>query len=449
MSDQTTNLGLPFLMPAQAQKHVTVNESLLRLDALAQASAQSRTLLVQPGAPSDGQVWILPAGKTGAEWGGYANHALAYYRDGAWEQIQPKAGWTAYLADEGLSVVFDGVAWAPALADVDDFVSAPTLASLNGGALAGLRNGLINGCFRVWQRGSSFPVTTSAYTADRWVASAQLNGAGAATVSRQAFTPGAPLGAGNGEPEYFLRYDQTTGTASGQPSLVQRMENVRTFAGDQVAISAWLKADTSRTVHVYVNQSFGSGGSSAVTTLAGTFAVTASWQKFSTVVTVPSVAGKTIGTSSFVTVSLWFPAASTFTVDIARVQIEPGGEATPFEPRPIAFEEALCRRYYERQGGAGYGIFGQGFADTTTQARVTVLCAPKRIVPTVASGGVFQLLKQANTAMATTSISFAAFSPTNGVQATPIVASGLVAGEGVILRANNDAAAYIDFNAEL
>src|SRR5262249_4668949 len=36
MTEATANLTLPFLISGQAQKHVTVNESLLRLDALVQ-----------------------------------------------------------------------------------------------------------------------------------------------------------------------------------------------------------------------------------------------------------------------------------------------------------------------------------------------------------------------------------------------------------------------------
>lgn len=37
MPDTTANLGLPFILPAQAQKHVTHNEALQRLDVLVQA----------------------------------------------------------------------------------------------------------------------------------------------------------------------------------------------------------------------------------------------------------------------------------------------------------------------------------------------------------------------------------------------------------------------------
>jgi hypothetical protein len=76
MSDQSTNLSLPFLQPAQAQKHVTVNESLLRLDAIVQLSVVSATTSAQPGSPVDGAMYILPSGKTGAAWGAMANEAL-------------------------------------------------------------------------------------------------------------------------------------------------------------------------------------------------------------------------------------------------------------------------------------------------------------------------------------------------------------------------------------
>jgi len=67
MSDATARLQLPFLLPAQAQKHVTLNQSLLRLDALVQTSVLSATTAAQPAAPADGDLYLLPAGKTGAD----------------------------------------------------------------------------------------------------------------------------------------------------------------------------------------------------------------------------------------------------------------------------------------------------------------------------------------------------------------------------------------------
>ena len=111
MTQQTANIQLPYLASAQAQKHVTINESLRRLDALVQLSATSATLTAQPASPADGAIYILPAGKTGSAWGAMANGALAYYRDGAWEQIIPREGWLAYAQDADQMLLYNGAAW--------------------------------------------------------------------------------------------------------------------------------------------------------------------------------------------------------------------------------------------------------------------------------------------------------------------------------------------------
>ena len=117
MSETTPNLDLPLVMPAQAQKHVTVNESLLRLDALVQAQAQSRSLAVQPGAPESGQCWLVPAGASGADWALMTPGELAIWRDGFWSEVSPKAGWRVHVLDEARDVVFDGSNWHLAGAD--------------------------------------------------------------------------------------------------------------------------------------------------------------------------------------------------------------------------------------------------------------------------------------------------------------------------------------------
>lgn len=111
MSQQTTQLQLPFLQSGQAQKHVTANESLLRLDALVQLAARSATIAAQPASPSDGDIYILPSGKSGADWGAMAVGALAYYRDGAWEELTPREGWIAFVADSDEIATYSGAAW--------------------------------------------------------------------------------------------------------------------------------------------------------------------------------------------------------------------------------------------------------------------------------------------------------------------------------------------------
>lgn len=119
MSENSTRLGLPYLVSGQAQKHVTVNESLLRLDALVQLTAVSATLAAQPAAPSDGDIYILPAGKSGAAWSSMPDGALAYYRDGVWEQLTPKTGWRCYVTDQNALLVRGANGWFSLGADSD------------------------------------------------------------------------------------------------------------------------------------------------------------------------------------------------------------------------------------------------------------------------------------------------------------------------------------------
>ena len=107
----TSNLQLPYLAVGQAQKHVTLNQSLRRLDAIIQLGVVSATTAVQPSSPTDGDVHIVPSGKSGAEWSAYANWSLAYYRDGAWEQITPREGWIAYVRDADRVMIYTGAAW--------------------------------------------------------------------------------------------------------------------------------------------------------------------------------------------------------------------------------------------------------------------------------------------------------------------------------------------------
>lgn len=137
MSDATPRLGLPWLMPAQAQKHVTVNESLGRLDALVQCAVQSRTTPAQPDVPGDGEAWILPAGAAGTDWDGFFQHDIAYHQDGAWRRIAARAGLSAYVVDEGALVMFDGASW---VAFTDAIAALDNLQSVGVGTAADAAN---------------------------------------------------------------------------------------------------------------------------------------------------------------------------------------------------------------------------------------------------------------------------------------------------------------------
>ncbi len=109
--DLSPNLSLPFIMAAQAQKHVTFNEAVRALDALLQIAVINRTATAPPANPSEGQRHIVAAGATGA-WAGH-DHAVAAYQDGTWAFYTPKDGWTAWDSAQRRLVVWSGAAWTP------------------------------------------------------------------------------------------------------------------------------------------------------------------------------------------------------------------------------------------------------------------------------------------------------------------------------------------------
>lgn len=111
MSDTTGRLNLPFLMANQAQKHVTLNESLRRLDMLVQATVLSATLGLEPEAPGEGDQYILPDGAAGGAWSGLQAGSLVAWQDGAWAALTPATGWLVHIADEADTARYDGSAW--------------------------------------------------------------------------------------------------------------------------------------------------------------------------------------------------------------------------------------------------------------------------------------------------------------------------------------------------
>jgi len=211
------------------------------------------------------------------------------------------------------------------------------------------RNKLINGDFRIWQRGTTFTNINAAYTADRWRFDKNTNDT--VSFSRQAFALGqtdVP-----GEPTYFIRASITAGNTGSLNDFRQLIEDVRTLAGKTLTLSYWIRGSTSATIPSgtqRIGQEFGTGGSpsTAVTIATGAVNVTTSWQKIVRTVTLASLQGKTLGTdnNNALDIVISLPCNITMTVDIANVQLEEGSVPTPFELRPIGTELSLCQRYY-------------------------------------------------------------------------------------------------------
>lgn len=111
MADDSSRLGLPYIAAAQAQKHVTHNEAVRRLDALVHLKLASVSTTEPPAAPEAGDCWFVPEGAGGA-WTGRAG-SIASFADGTWDFLTVGVGFTAFVADLDRMRRFDGVRWVP------------------------------------------------------------------------------------------------------------------------------------------------------------------------------------------------------------------------------------------------------------------------------------------------------------------------------------------------
>ena len=141
---ETPRLSLPLLQAAQAQKHITVNEALVRLDGLTQLVLQSVSTTVPPGVASDGDCYGVPLGASG-NWAG-RDGEIALYSNGGWIFLAPEVGWQAWVVDASLSAIYGAAGWvqgAVALSDtgaaivheiveVDHVISAGTTSVVAG-----------------------------------------------------------------------------------------------------------------------------------------------------------------------------------------------------------------------------------------------------------------------------------------------------------------------------
>lgn len=105
----TNRLQLPFIAPGQAQKEMTHNEALARLDMAVCASAEALGADVPPASPIPGQAWIVGTLPSGA-WAGKAGH-LAAWTEGGWRFLQPFQGLVVWVLGDNMFARWDGTNW--------------------------------------------------------------------------------------------------------------------------------------------------------------------------------------------------------------------------------------------------------------------------------------------------------------------------------------------------
>lgn len=215
------------------------------------------------------------------------------------------------------------------------------------------RNGIINGGFDIWQRGTSIANDASytKYCADRF----QVNRAGlatGATISRQSSSLTGI--------QYAARVQRDSGnTNTGAIYFLTALESADSyrFAGQSVTISFYARAganysSASSALSVRVDygtgtdQSMGTGFTGQTAVITQTATLTTSWQRFTYTGTVASAATE-IGFYSFYT-PVGTAGANDY-YEITGIQLEVGSQASPFirAGGNIQGEFALCQRYYQ------------------------------------------------------------------------------------------------------
>jgi hypothetical protein len=252
-----------------------------------------------------------------------------------------------------------------------------TLSSINGNAISGARNRIINGDMRIDQRNAGASVTNTAsftYTVDRWAYGASQ--ASKFTVQRNAGGVTPPAG--------FTNYaaitssSAYTSTSSDYFGFYQSVEGFNTSdlafgnsSAKTVTLSFWVYSSLTGNFGAHLNNN----GSTRSFYFRYNIPTANTW----TLIT-KTITGDTSGTwtaDNTVGIGLWFDLGSgsaqqTSTVDswtatgvntptscvsvvgtngatfyLTGVQLEAGTTATPFERRFIGQELALCQRYYE------------------------------------------------------------------------------------------------------
>lgn len=109
MAEISPRLLLPYLQAAQAQKHVTHNEALRRLDGLVNLTVEDRSRSTPPANPIEGAAYLVAAGATGL-WAGWSGD-IALWADGAWMRLPARIGWRLWVIGEQVILVRLAAGW--------------------------------------------------------------------------------------------------------------------------------------------------------------------------------------------------------------------------------------------------------------------------------------------------------------------------------------------------
>jgi hypothetical protein len=254
-------------------------------------------------------------------------------------------GMFAYTTDTNTLWSYNGSSWVAVLGSDIGAISTSN------------RNVLINGDFKVWQRGTSKAMGTgtgTGFLADRWIANRSGYAAGG-TVSRQTATLDGF--------QYCSRVQRdsaTSGTAIVYYFQTMESSNCVPLINKTVSYSFYIRAGAnlsgSVVARLYSGTATDQGNypdsaiTGSVTVITSTLSLTTSWQRVTLSGTVGATAAQLFAGFE------WTPSGTAGAADyfeVTGVQLEAGSVATPFEFENYGTTLGKCQRYYQQSYIAG------------------------------------------------------------------------------------------------
>lgn len=285
------------------------------------------------------------------------------------------------------------------------------------------RNGLINGSFEIWQRGTiGLAGATSAangFQADRW----------------QGFRTGYAAGmtgsqtTGTANTRYALRMTRAAGNTSlATMNLLQNIEtaNAETYAGQQVTFSAWVRrgADYAGTFNMRILSGTGTdenimrvgGFTGQATVVSQSRTITTTWVRYSVTGTVSAAATELAAQFQYTPTTATAGANDWF--EVTGAQLEIGAVPSTFQMMggSVESELAACQRYYQRHGLVSGAFLAIGYGSgTTTTNTFWAISPPMRIAPTSVAFTNVELVDGAGGTIAVTGLALHNPTPTRTI----------------------------------
>ena len=274
-----------------------------------------------------------------------SNGGLAYWRDGVWEQLTPRDGWTVYVIDTDVTLQRVAGAWLP----------------LHRASARGVANRLVNGAFQFNQRMAT-SVADDTYCFDRFYV---LTETGSVTVG-QLSDPETGRLAG-------IRLTQPDATAKriGLAQIVESAD-IRDLRSAAVAMAARVRCSASQAIRMAILEWTGTAdavtsdvvnGWTNATFTPGNFfiagvnviALGATTPTANTWTDMAGVSGTFGAALTNAIVLVWTEAAlaQNGTLDIDQMQLEAGKICGPFARRRAGEELAACQRFYQKSFALG------------------------------------------------------------------------------------------------